>query len=76
MTKKVESRVNYHVQDTELMLTKAQHLKLINDSHGVEGIITWIEQVPVRIAMSEEKPNLPEAPMGWLSFFKARRSSS
>lgn len=62
MTKKVESRVK--VQDMELMLTKAKHVKLINYAHRVEGTITWIEQVPVRIPMSEEKLNLLEAPMG------------
>lgn len=61
MTKKVESRVNYQVfskPDMELMLTRAKHVKLLNDAHRVEGRITWIEEVPVKIAMLEEKPNL------------------
>lgn len=41
----------------ELMLTRAKYVKLINDAPRVEGIIAWIEQVLVRIAMSK-RPNL------------------
>lgn len=42
----------------ELMITRAKHVKLINDAHRVEGIITWKEQAPVKIAMFKEKPDL------------------
>lgn len=61
MPKKIDSRVNYQVfskPDMELMLRRAKQVILINDAHRVEGRITWIEQVPVKIAMLEEKPNL------------------
>lgn len=42
----------------EFMLTRAKYVKLINDAQKVEGKITWVEQVPIRIAMWEEKPNV------------------
>lgn len=46
------------MQDLEVTLARAKRVKFISDAHRVEGTFTWMEQVPVRVAMSKEKLNV------------------
>lgn len=62
------------MQDLEVMLARAKRVKFISDAHRVEGTFTWMEQVPVRAAMSKEKLNSHVADFLFLKI--TRRSSS
>lgn len=48
----------FQTQNLELTLARAKYVKFISDAHRVEGTFTWMEQVPVRVAMSKEKLNV------------------